>query len=98
MSFNRGIWATDVTYSNSKPILHKYLKEEGLRLAPDKSKIITKDKELAGMIEEALKDLGYTREEELKLLGVDWTSNEAIEYATAKKRIDKAGEKEDSSG
>ena len=38
----------------------------------------------------ALKDLGYTGVEDLKLLGVDWTSEDAINYGTAAKRVAKA--------
>ena len=64
--------ANEIAFNTRK--LHKCLEKEGLYLAPDKSKILTTNKELAGRIEERLKDLGCTHEAEVKLLGVDWAS------------------------
>ena len=71
-------------------MLHAYLAAEGLKLAPDKSKSITRNKELEKALERSLGDLGYTGVDNLKLLGVDWTSEGFINYITAAKRIAKA--------
>ena len=70
--------------------LHEFLRQEGLILAPSKSKIITKDAIIADKLQEALKDLGYEKEDTMKLLGVDWGSSEAISYSTAASRVAKA--------
>ena len=43
--------ASDIAFNTRR--LHKYLGDEGLKLAPDKSKILTSNKELAKKIEEA---------------------------------------------
>ena len=68
--------ANEIAFNTRK--LHKCLEIEKLYLAPDKSKILTTNKELAKKIEERLMDLGYTHEVEVKLLGVDWASGESV--------------------
>ena len=71
-------------------VLHGNLDKEGLKLAPDKSKIISRDPKLVEEIEARLSDLGYKGIDNLKLLGVDWSSSSSISYLTAAKRIAKA--------
>ena len=80
--------AAEIAFNTRR--LHKNLREEGLILEPDKCKIISRDKEMITHIESAFGDLGYKGIDDLKLLGVDWMSNEAIGCATATKRIAKA--------
>ena len=59
-------------------------------MAPAKSEIVTKDDFIADKLEEAPKDLGYEKEGTLKLLGVDWGSDDTISYSTAAMRVARA--------